>query len=1036
MSNRLKNTLLCLALAVLPTAAWAQDTDIYIGANTAANTNPNVMIVIDNSSNWSGTFSNSAVACTADNTKFCNEVLAMKTVVSGLTASINVGLTMFAETGTNGGYVRFAARPMNAANKAALLGILSGLIRNGSGSDSSGSNQPYGYTMFELFKYFGGYTHPANANNNVAGSPVSSTAFGTTAYAGGASNNSGTYRRDFAGNSRTDSAGALAGNAFSSSSSNTYVSPISDACQKNFVIFISNGNPSVGGDSGVGTINTAVGMNTTTINPPNHANTFDEWARFLYTTDVSSLTGKQNVVTYTVGVYDPQNNCTITSTNNCASNSDNTMLGLMSSAARAGGGKSYSTTNYTALQKALLDIMIEIQAVNSVFASASLPVSVNTQGTYLNQIFIGMFRPDGDAKPRWGGNLKQFKFVPEADSNVSLADSEGALAINPATGFITGCSKSFWTSDSSFWSFQPTTSCSGSNGSSDNPDGEVVEKGAAAQRLRSSTITSGSVNRTMYTWAPGDTALTAFNNANTAITQAQLGATSAAERTSIIEWMRGIDNMDEDGDLVTNEVRPYIHGDVVHSRPLAIDFGTAASANVVVFYGDNLGAFHAINGNKAVTDGNELWSFVPPECFAIPKRVRDQSPIVDFWSGANPFGYSPTPTPKNYCVDGASGVLKQSDKTWIYMSMRRGGRSIYALNVTTPTTPAFGWRLSSTSTGMSNLGYTWSTPRAAFVNGLTTPVVLFGGGYDNCEDQDAAPNTSCPARPLGADVYVVDALTGTVLKTFTSSGMRSVAADLTLLDNDNDGKVDIAYAVDTIGGVYRMNFLAGGAAAWTITKVADLSGGGRKFLYSPEVVKVSTGGVLQYVGIALASGDREHPLSSNASAGVTNRFYFIKDTLAASPTLATDALLTNLGSDGARIDPVPAINEYGWRFSFRVGEQGVTTPIVVGGIIYFSTNRAVGVVPGSCSSNLGEARGYAVYFKDGLGALDNNLASTTFVGGGLPPSPVVATVKLDNGVTQTVCIGCAQNSSPLGASEPPINVPKVRKRVWWYEAVD
>ena len=38
-------------------------------------------------------------------------------------------------------------------------------------------------------------------------------------------------------------------------------------------------------------------------------------------------------------------------------------------------------------------ILNQIRAANSVFAAASLPVSANTQGTYLNQVYIGMFRP-------------------------------------------------------------------------------------------------------------------------------------------------------------------------------------------------------------------------------------------------------------------------------------------------------------------------------------------------------------------------------------------------------------------------------------------------------------------------------------------------------------------------------------------------------------------------------------------------------------------------------------------------------------------
>lgn len=1061
MLTLLKKTTFYLALLLLFSVAQAQDTDIYVGANTLANNNPNIMIVIDNSSNWSGTFSNTAPTCTADNTKFCNEVLALKTVVGSLNSNVNVGLSMFAETGTNGAYVRFAVRPMNDNNKNKLIAILNGLIRNGAGTDSSGSNQPYGYAMFEMFKYFGGYTNPQNANNNTAGSPVGATGFGNTAYAGGFSNASGTYRRDYAGNSRSDSAGSLSDNAFASANSNTYQSPISDACQKNFVIFVSNGNPSVGGDSGVGTINTRLGMDSSVINPPNHASTFDEWARFLYQTDVSSLTGKQNIKTYTIGVYDPKNNCTITSTNNCASTSDNSMLQLMNSGANVGGGKFYSTTNYTDLTKYLRDIFIEIQSVNSVFASASLPVSVNTQGTYLNQIFIGMFRPDGDASPRWGGNLKQYQFVQDIAGSVALADSLEYLAINPATGFITGCSKSFWSTDSTYWSFLPQGTCADpiplvapdiANAISDSPDGEVVEKGGAAQRLRAKTVTAGDVNRTVYTYNAGDTSLTTFNTANSAITAASLGASSSAERSDVIAWMRGMDNKIntstglgvEDGDTDTNEIRPYIHGDVVHSRPLAIDFGTSTTSDVVVFYGDNVGAFHAINGNKASTDGNELWAFIPPECFAIPKRVREQSPIVDFWGGTNPFNYSTPPVAKNYCVDGSSGVLKQTDKTWIYLSMRRGGRSIYALNVTAPTTPVFGWRLSNGTTGMSNLGYTWSAPIAAFINGYTAPVVVFGGGYDNCEDQDAAPNTSCPAKQLGSDIYIVNALTGSLIKTLTLPGMKSVAADLTLVDTNDDGKVDLAYAVDTGGNVFRIDFTAGAngtdASTWTISQIARLGSSSvtadaRKFLYSPEVVKVASAGTLQYLGVAVGSGDREHPLSSNASAGVTNRFYFIKDTGSIS-TPILDSNLTDLGVDGTATS-TPVINNFGWKLSFRVGEQNVTTPVVVAGVVYFSTNRAVGVVPGSCSNNLGEARGYALNFIDGSGTLANNLRSDTFAGGGLPPSPVVATVKIGSNTVVT-CIGCISenNSSSIGATRPPIKVPQTRKRMWWYEKLD
>ena len=80
---------------------------------------------------------------------------------------------------------------------------------------------------------------------------------------------------------------------------------------------------------------------------------------------------------------------------------------LLKSIARVSNGKYFdvSSTVGGEIANALGTIFTEILAVNSVFASVSLPVSVNTQGTYLNQVFIGQFRPDRDGAPRWNGMM-------------------------------------------------------------------------------------------------------------------------------------------------------------------------------------------------------------------------------------------------------------------------------------------------------------------------------------------------------------------------------------------------------------------------------------------------------------------------------------------------------------------------------------------------------------------------------------------------------------------------------------------------------
>src|SRR3546814_6790284 len=80
-----------------------------------------------------------------------------------------------------------------------------------------------------------------------------------------------------------------------------------------------------------------------------------------------------------------------------------------------------------------------------------------------------------------------------------------------------------------------------------------------------------------------------------------------------------------------------------------------------------------------------------------------------------------------------------------------------------------------------------------------------------------------------------------------SSGSRSVAADVSLVDVDSDGLVDYAYAADTGGAIYRMDFINGPAtrvalapADWSVSKVAYTSGGSRKFLFPPALLNNGT----------------------------------------------------------------------------------------------------------------------------------------------------------------------------------------------------
>ena len=1254
-------------LALTQRPGLAEDIDIY-GSPTSSATNPNILIIVDNSSNWAANNQGWPVGKQGE-----SELTSLRTMAAELADDVNVGLMMHTTGAVDGGYMRYNIRTMNTANKTAfqelignsacvagsnsLNGTPNCIYRNFQAPAEKVSQANYSGAMFEAFKYFGGYTNPANANTNVAGSPTSASQYGPYRYARGSSGpevNSDRFAfTDFA-TVATTSTNRL---EYDMSINNTGIGNRINNCAKNYIVFIGNGYPSsdslpsllsgVGGDTGqialanyttstvtstttLGTTaqcyssNTAAGCGTSfatqcapytngcacttpvassapvacasgtlsytvtgnvapsttnlgltsscysntsscatsdyaaqcagascacstsvtsttgctgskkkfsviktvaasssnrgfspqcyssaascssdtslsslcpsctsftcaaptqgttpscasgtslysvvatnvsnvatptgtsTVPTGSAINYADEWARFLNRTDVSSATGQQNVQTYTIDVY--------------KDHQDQAETALLRSMAESGGGKYFVAQNEAAILDALRKIVSEIQSVNSVFASSSLPVSVNTQGTYLNQVFIGMFRPDSAGKPRWFGNVKQYQFAIDG-TRLLLADANGNDAISATTGFITPCAASFWSSDSGdYWNYPNSAAKGGctaatsqfpSAGSSaiysDLPDGDVVEKGGAAQRLRGvgAAVNKSSTNyttRALKTCDGACTGLSEFNTLNTNITQALLGASNSTDRDALIDWVRGKDTEDENTGLVYNEMRHSAHGDVVHSQPGVVDYG--GTTGVVTFYGSNAGVLHAINGHKTATGGNEIWGFVAPETYGRLNRLRISSPYVKI-PGVSPLL---NPTPKDYFFDGSVSVYQNSGTVWIFPAMRRGGRALYSFDVSTPTATGISlkWRKgcftnstsvdTSCSTGWETIGQTWSKPQIGKLSGYSGPVLVFGGGYDTCEDTDS--QSRCASSPRkGANIWFVDAGTGAIIRTYPTN--YSVPGDVTLI-MDSSGNITQVYAGDTGGYMYRVNVgtwngstlgttWTANTAASNIT-IANLSetGHARKFISGPDVVVGGT-----YNEVLIGSGDRERPLRTNYPCAelVTNAFYMIRDTPPNYPaTVPTPSDLANVSST------CPLTSDKGWYFNLPNScEQVVNKATSIGGFTYFGTNQPAPVVAGSCSTNLGIARGYAVRIGTGC-APPNASRSITFTGGGLPPSPVAGVVDID-GKKVTFCLGCGGDAKSRSAGDPKcasfvggceqtISPPGKRERTFWFK---
>ena len=1020
MKNFIRRLFAVVAILV-HAPVFAEDIDLFIGASASSTDVPNVLIILDNTANW--------------NDAFFNEKAALASVFNGLTVNkFNVGLMMFTETGSgnsgdDGGYVRAAIRLMNSANKTKYAAMINSLDVT---SDKSNGGKA-GKAMEEAYLYLSG------------GAPY-----------GGNSKNKTDYIGNTSGTIQSNAVYAISGNALSSKTASIYNNPVQAGCSKNYIIYISNGKPSDNAsDTSQATdaLSTAGGSTTAIpLNPSgSQDNIGDEWARFM---KVNSL----GVSVYTIDIDKVTNG------------QGPGWTALLKSMASQSSGKYFdvaSSGTGNQISDALNNIFSEIQSVNSVFTSVSLPLSVNTQGTLLNQVFVGMFRPDPDANPRWAGNLKQYK-VGAVGSGVQLQDAHGTNAVNSLTGFITECARSFWTPSTvdSEWSSSPRGDCLTVANSkiSNYPDGNIVEKGAQAYKLRGTTTRTVKTCTSMASCQ--NTPMLDFNSTN--VTASMLGVTTA-ESDAVINWAKGLDIKDEDIDGVTTaESRLSVHGDVLHSRPVAINFASAGlPSRVVVFYGGNDGMLRAVNGNQtdaigSFAAGSELWSFMPPEFYTKIKRVYDNHPLVSFPNG--PTGGVAKP----YGIDGPitsfKGTIGGASKTFIYASMRRGGRALYGFDVTNsltdPSNPSLKWKIgcpnanndTDCTAGMAGVGQTWSPPQTLLATGYgsgASPLLIMGGGYDNCEDTDAlsagGANHSCTASSKGNKIFVLDADTGAVVKTFETD--RGVIAEQVVVSN-SAGRAQYAYSADLGGNVYRMTFGSAAPAGWTITKIASLGcdttaacTANRKFMFAPSVV--ATGDVYT---ILLGSGDREKPITHYASSAAVNNHFF---TLIDKPTVSTAVWPGNsdcgafiicknslLGvTTSATPSAASLATKKGWYLGLASTEQVVTSALTVFDTVAFSTHQPAVPVSGSCNANLGTPRIYNVGFSNAASTTTGSDTRFAIIPGtiGLAPDPTGGVITV-NGVDRVVCFSCGGSggilSPKLLTAGASASTPK--GRLYWY----
>lgn len=610
---------------------------------------------------------------------------------------------------------------------------------------------------------------------------------------------------------------------------------------------------------------------------------------------------------------------------------------LISGAANAGGGKFYNVFDANSLAEALTKLLttIVLEADTS-FVAPVVPASSTNRTISSNRVYLGLFKPQNN-RP-WLGNLKKYG----VSSDLTLLDRAGAAATDINGDFYQN-SKSFWGDDGSsekrIMSIDGLLPLSSDGVSGDG--GNVAAGGVGGSLIVNmrAALAGGSQawqSRKIYTYPSGSASTTLthadnrFSPTNTRITAATLAVTTETEKNQLVNYVAGADGFDENNNGNFTEIRDWVLGDILHSKPLIFSYKSFTAAQEssctenksMVYVGSNDGMFHAFRD----CDGSEAWAFIPDNLLPNLKYLRLSDHY--YFSDAPPTAYV-------HDVDGDNVVdIADGDKViLIFGQGRGGGRSTldasgsrgayYALDVTNPEAPALVFKIDNTTTGYGELGETWSSPRLAKVKiGTADKVVAFvGAGYDNNEDlrfgnnmlfpeTTSTTNTTLPTNdsgdhsssgssdqvnPKGRGVYAVEIATlvkdgsnkyqpvlmssGSLVWSFvsnSSNGMNySIPSDLTVLDMNGDGYHDRIYVGDTGGRIWRFDTGSVATSDWTTSgrmifksNKDDESNKGRKIFYKPTVALVQ-GVPTLYFG----TGDRVHPLNS----AVTDRMFAVMD---------------------------------------------------------------------------------------------------------------------------------------------------------------
>ena len=265
--------------------------------------------------------------------------------------------------------------------------------------------------------------------------------------------------------------------------------------------------------------------------------------------------------------------------------------------------------------------------------------------------------------------------------------------------------------------------------------------------------------------------------------------------------------------------RPSMLGDIINSQPVyagkpnvslhandasyATFVQTQSTRTPVVYVGGNDGMLHGFDAGT----GRELFAFMPTAAMAVLTQNDPSSNKYPNWSPDYDHAYA---------VDGELTVadvkIGSTWKTVLVGTMGRGGKSVFALDVTTPASPALLWETASSAIG-NVLGKPIVAKTAAGWK------VYFGNGPNSTDG--------------GSKLVSLNVADGTGISSISAgSGADNGLGPVNVWDSDQDGVFETAYAGDMSGDLYKFNLAANSAS-----KMFAAAGGSQPVTVQPLVAR-------------------------------------------------------------------------------------------------------------------------------------------------------------------------------------------------------